>query len=296
MRQLERVDARGNLRVAHHVEMLLIQPLDGRQRVALHQRVHPLGIGKIEDWIADAAEHDPLVHRGQKARAPVGGAAARPFGAGGEDDERGQVLRFAAQAVSGPGAEAGPPQLLRAGAHDDLARGVVESVGVHGLDEGEVVRDFSQARKKLREFGTRLSMFGELELGAEQGGVWVDEGGAVIFDQICRGRFAVPLGQLRLVVEQLQVAWRASHKQEDDALGFGGKMRLPGRERIRDRQGRSPAVFAEQLPEGDGAQPNATLLEEPAPRHQLGVLTPIKVALTVHLFLSNRLIQIQQHA
>jgi hypothetical protein len=41
---LERVDARGDLRITNHIEMFLVQLLDRVERVPLHLRIHSLGI------------------------------------------------------------------------------------------------------------------------------------------------------------------------------------------------------------------------------------------------------------
>src|SRR5205814_4016361 len=102
--------------------MLLIKPFDDVERIALDLLVHGLRVREIKDRITDAAEKDSLINRGEKAGAPVGWPAARAFGARAEDNEGGQVLRLAAKAVSGPGADAGPAELLRARAHQNLSR------------------------------------------------------------------------------------------------------------------------------------------------------------------------------
>ena len=78
----------------------------------------------------------------------------------------GQVLRFAAQAVGRPGADARPAELLVARVHQDLARGVIEGVGDHRFDDGDVVDDCRQVRQQLRELRAALAMLGELELRA----------------------------------------------------------------------------------------------------------------------------------
>jgi hypothetical protein len=61
-------------------------------------------------------------------------------------------------------------------------------------------------------------------------------------------------------------------------------MGLPGQERVRRRALRRDrqALFAQQLGEGDGAQADATVAEEPAARDLFRVLAVIQVSLTVH--------------
>ena len=47
-----------------------------------------------------------------------------------------------------------------------------------------------------------------------------------------RNRLAFVLDQLRLVIEEVEMAWSAGHEQVDHALGFGRKVRRPGRHRV----------------------------------------------------------------
>ena len=144
----------------------LVERAERVERVALQLGVDAGRVGEVEDRVALAAERDALVDGGQEAAAPVGGAAARSPSAGAEDDEAGQVLRLAAQAVGRPGAQARPAELLRAGVHEDLRRRVVERVGDHRLDDRDVVDDLGEVRQQLGELGAALAVPGELELRA----------------------------------------------------------------------------------------------------------------------------------
>ena len=214
------------------LEPQLVERPDGVERVALEVGVDAAGVREVEHGIAAGAELDALVDRRQEAAAPVRVAAAGPLVARAEDDEAGQVLRLAAQAVGDPGAHARPAEDLRAGAHHDLPGRVVERVGDHPLDDGDVVDDRREVRQQLGELGAALAVPGELELGAEQLRVGLDERGAIALDQLRRRQRAVELGELRLVVEQLQVAGRAGHEEEQDPLGLRCIMRRLRRQRI----------------------------------------------------------------
>ena len=55
--------------------------------------------------------------------------------------DAGQVLALAAEAIEGPRAEAGAAELLGAGVHHDLGRGVVDGLGLHGADQTEIIRE-----------------------------------------------------------------------------------------------------------------------------------------------------------
>ncbi len=98
---------------------------------------------------------------------------------------------------------------------------MIERVGVHRFHDGDVVDDFGQVRQQLGKLRAALAVLGELEFRAEQRRVRIDERGAIAFQQLRRRQRAVELRQLRLVVEQLQMAGRAGHEQKDDALGLG---------------------------------------------------------------------------
>jgi hypothetical protein len=94
------------------------------------------------------------------------------------------------------------------GEREDLRRGVVERVGVHRPHDRDVVDHRAEVREQLAEFGAGLAVLLELELRAEQLAVRVDERGPVVLEQLRRRQGAVELGELRLVVEQLEVGGR----------------------------------------------------------------------------------------
>src|SRR5207247_1983848 len=104
----------------------------------------------------------------------------------------------------------------------------------------------------------------------------------VILDEIGGRKFAIPFREFRFVVEQLQMARRAGLKEKDDALGLAGKMRLLGRERIRQCRRRRPTALAEQRAQRYRAEANAALLEEPAARDELRVESAIEMRLAIH--------------
>ena len=101
---------------------------------------------------------------------------------------------------------------------------VVELVGVARADQADVVDDFRQMRQGLGEFEAALAVAGELELRPQHGGVGADEGVALTADDRRRERLAFHLGELRLVVEQIELARRAGHEQVDDGLRLAGEV------------------------------------------------------------------------
>ena len=74
-------------------------------------------------------------------------------------------------------------------------------------------------------------------------------------------RLAVEFVELRLVVEELQLAGAAGHEEVDDALGLGAVVRRLRRERVGGRRG---LVRREQRRQGDRAEAHAAVAEEVA--------------------------------
>src|SRR5262249_54228602 len=94
----------------------------------------------------------------------------------------------------------------------------------------------------------------------------------------------VEASELRLVVEQLQVARSAGHEQEDHALGLRRVVRLSGHERIGDGRGIGGGAAVEEFGEGEGAEPDGALLEEPAASDLLRVAAVVEMVLAIHRF------------
>ena len=215
------------------------------------------------------------MQRRQKTRAPVRRTAARALGPGVEHDEPRQILRLAAEAVGRPRADARPAKLLRAGVHHDLRGRVIEGVRVHGLHDGDVVRDLGEMRQQFGKLRAGLAVLFEFELRPQQRGVRRDERRAVALQQIGRRQFAVVLRQFRFVVEQFEMARPARLEQIDDALGLWFEVRLLRRHRIHRR--RSPAALLHQRAERDAPETDAALLQEPATRNRRRVQSAIKM-------------------
>ena len=91
-----------NLGIARGDGVLEIEIADGVDRLALARGGDALGVGEIEDRVTVAAERYALVRGREEARAPVDGATAGAARARLQDDEAGEILRFAAEAVRDP--------------------------------------------------------------------------------------------------------------------------------------------------------------------------------------------------
>ena len=123
---LEGGDAGVDLGIADGFEALVVEEIHGVDGAALGFAGDAFGVGEVEHGIADGVERDAVVDGGQEAGGPVAVAAGGAFLAGGHDDEAGKVAVLRAEAVADPRAERGPAELLGAGGHEDLRRGVVE--------------------------------------------------------------------------------------------------------------------------------------------------------------------------
>ena len=110
-------------------------------------------------------------------------------------------------------------------------------------------------------------MPGEFELGSQERGIRIDEGGPVAFQQFRRRQLSAPLRQLGFIIEQLKVARRTGHEEVNHPLG-PRRLRGPlGREGIRRRRRCRPLRrAAQQCVQGQRTHAHAALLEKPAAR------------------------------
>ncbi len=139
-------DAGVDLRIAEGFGGHLVQLAQAVEHAAARVRIDAGRIGQVQDRVARAgAEADPLVLAGQEAGAPqaredglIGAVAAALRD---HDHEGRQVLVFGAQSVAEPGAEARPARLLAASLDVGDGRIVIDRLGVHGIDDGNVIGD-----------------------------------------------------------------------------------------------------------------------------------------------------------
>src|SRR5262245_60426853 len=107
--------------------------------------------------------------------------------------------------------------------------------------------------------------FANLNFG-QQLRIRVDERRAIALQQFGRRQRAVELGQLRLVIEHLQVARRSGHKEENDVFGLRSKVGLLWSERGAGLLNRRVTCAGQQVVERERAHSDAALFDEPAAR------------------------------
>ena len=84
----------------------------------------------------------------------------------------------------------------------------------------------------------------------------------VFFGEYVSRQSSGVLFQKRLVIERLQLTCAADHEQEDDALGPGSEVWLPGRKRLAEVSRRTARrLVRQQAGQSDATQ--AQFLEEP---------------------------------
>ena len=95
-----------------------------------------------------------------------------PFLAGAEDDEAGQVLRFAAQAVGDPRAHARPAELLEPVFIRIWPGAWLKASVTIDLTMAMSSTTVAEVRQQLGQLGAALAVLGELELRARAASSW----------------------------------------------------------------------------------------------------------------------------
>ena len=94
---------------------------------------------------------------------------------------------------------------------------MVELVGVHRADQAHVVDDLAEVRQDVGDLDARFPAADEAEPRPEHGRIRTNEGVSLAADDRRRDRFAFELGQLGLVIEEIEMARRPGHEQVNHA-------------------------------------------------------------------------------
>ena len=258
-----------------------------RERVARVPRLQPVehaplqvgaaprGVRQVEDRRPVAAQHGALVDGGHVARAPVLGAADGAAGRVEHHHEPRQVLVDRAEPVVHPAAERGRPAEQLAAVHHQHGAAVDGALGVHALDERDVVDAGGQVGEQVADPRAALAVLPEVPLGTDDAALVAVAAAAL---GLHLDGLAVEPVELGLVVEGVDMARAAVHEQEDDALGLARQQGRLARQRVGPRAGqRRDAVERLRLPreepvmrqharERDARERAAGLPEELAPR------------------------------
>ena len=137
---------------------------------------------------------------------------------------------------------------------------MIEGLGVHGADDGDVVCVGANVREDVGHFGAGLTVFLEFEFWPEEIVLGVDKGGLVVLEEF-GGRFgAIEPGEFGFVVEEIEVAGGSAHEEVDDVFSLSPEVGILGRHGIK-----VPGIGAGfEGCEGDGAEAEAAVFHEPA--------------------------------
>ena len=152
----------------------------------------------------------------------------------------------------------GRPNVGDAAVHHQLAGMMVERLGVHRADQGDVVGAGRQVRQEVGQLHAALAVLRELARAAHQtGALLLDEGEADVLGHRLGQLLAVQLVELGLGVEEVDLAGSAFEIDADARLGLGGEVRGLGRQWIgvirRLGLGGEEAVVAEHRRQGQHA-------------------------------------------
>src|SRR5687768_18392040 len=94
-------------------------------------------------------------------------------------------------------------------------------------------------REQFGKIHAGLAVAREFVFRAEQRGIGLDEGGAVILQQFGGRELAVALREFRLGIEELEVARRAGLEKVNDAFGLRREMWRAWSKTVRRRRSRA---------------------------------------------------------
>src|SRR5207249_1862406 len=119
--------------------------------------------------LAAGAETHSLIARGEETAAPQARekrlVRVEGLGLRDQNHEGRQVLVLAPEAIAHPGSQAGPARLLAARLDECYGWVVIDGIGVHRLDDGDIIGDCGGARQELAQPRARLAVPAELKNG-----------------------------------------------------------------------------------------------------------------------------------
>ncbi len=208
-------------------EVALVHAGDEIEGFSLRSRADAFWRVQMQNGILATAEHGALVDGGEVARAV--GAGPGFHCAIAHDDEGGQILIFAAEAIGGPGTEGGAARKLGAAGAEINGRGVIEGVAMAGTNDGDIVGVFGDMGIERGDFEARFAAAVKVPGGAaHEGFAEVDAAGDKAFAEGAGQRLAVVFSQRRFGIPGVHVADAAVHEEEDDTFRFWGEVRRAG--------------------------------------------------------------------
>ena len=250
-----------------------VQRVDGVDRILLHVAAHAARVRDVEHGIADGIEAHALKAARQDSGRPLprrnrlhlAAVALRH-----EHHEAGKVVGFRTQPVEHPRSKARTTRDDRSAVHERVRRIVIDLFGPHRTDDARLVDDAANVREELADHLSRSTERLEPVSRAHARELLsLELRDLLTLRQRFGHRSAAHLGELRLVVERLEMRRSAGLIQEDDALGLRRKV-----ERVHDavrlkvrRLRRRHQPRAEQRIQGDDAESCGAAAEKRPPAH-----------------------------
>ena len=204
------------------------------------------------------ADHRGLMRGGQPGAGEILHAAVgNPVVV--QQDVAGQFFVFGPQAIRDPGADAGRRADAAAGVQQQVLLAVQRRFADHAADHAQFVGARGDVRQQIADPQSRLAALLELPQALQPLAAWTGALRTGVGFQL--GRLAVPLGQLGLGIERVDVRNAAVHEQKDHVLG-------PRREMRARRPGFRRRPAAGQPGERQPAKAHARSLEKTAPRQR----------------------------
>ena len=195
----------------------------------------------------------PLMHGGEKARAPIDHATGRQTARIWQHHERGQVLAFAAESIRDPCAHARKAGQDEAGVCHEHGRAMQRALALHRVNEGHVIDTGRELWEEIADPASALALLAKLPVAALAVARFRRK---ELHLAIGIEGFAAALCQLRLVVPRIHMAEAARAENLNHRTCLGGQGRTFGRERIRrglrlaqHRRERHTAQTTAELPE-----------------------------------------------
>ena len=155
----------------------------------------------------------------QEGASPIGKLAAG-LGPWAHGDEARQILVVGSQAVGQPGAHAWAIGLQGSEGHHQDRAGVLGYVRMTGVNKAEVIDELSDMREDIADHFSALSVALEAEGGNHQAVLGISQGFAVH-----QGRsLAGVLGDIRLVIEGVDLGGATGHEELDHVFRAGGEV------------------------------------------------------------------------
>ncbi len=228
-----------DFRITEGPMMPVVQFIEGIEHVTSVGGEDAGRVLEVEDGIAGAAEGDAGVAGGEEAGTPHAGEEGLAIAGGGEgrgeDDEGGEIIAFAAEAIGEPGADGGLAGDFAAG-HDEGAGGVmIDGIGEDGTDDGDVIDDACGVGEDFTDPGAAAAVLMEGEAGRSDGKtvltaghgaqplVHADGVGKVLVEVFLEPGFVVP---------EIDLGGGTVHVEIDDGLGLGREVWEAGQGRV----------------------------------------------------------------